>query len=292
MGRGKSQKSLDLIDAACDILAEIHPASIRAVCYRLFVAGIIDSVEKANTNKVSTQLVYARENDIIPWGWIVDETREAEHVASWPSPEEIFETAARQYRYDYWSEQPLRIEVWSEKGTVRGTLALVLDKYAVTLRVMHGHASATAVKDAADLSVASNKPFIVIYVGDRDPSGMHMSEIDLPERIARYGGAIVTTRVAIDEQDTHSDADVPHFLAVDKRNDPRYRWYIANYGFRCWELDALNPAILRDRVEDAIRVRLDLESWAHAEQVEAVQRDATRSFVAGYATSTSGQASK
>ena len=61
MPRGKAQKSLDLIAACRDILAEIQPASVRAVCYRLFVAGHIDSMSKNNTNRVSTQLVYARE---------------------------------------------------------------------------------------------------------------------------------------------------------------------------------------------------------------------------------------
>ena len=40
-GRGKAQKSLELIDAAREILEEIQPASVRAVCYRLFVAGLI-----------------------------------------------------------------------------------------------------------------------------------------------------------------------------------------------------------------------------------------------------------
>ncbi len=58
MGRGKSQASKQLIEAAYEILNEIQPASVRAVCYRLFTAGLIDSMSKSNTNRVSTQLVY------------------------------------------------------------------------------------------------------------------------------------------------------------------------------------------------------------------------------------------
>ena len=292
MGRGKAQKTLDLIDAAHDILAEIQPASVRAVSYQLFITGIIDSMSKANTNRVGTQLVYARESDIIPWGWIVDETREAERISQWASPLEIFEAAARQYRYDYWSEQPERIEVWSEKGTVRGTLSPILRKYGVTLRVMHGHASATAVNDAAEWSLDSDKPFTVLYVGDRDPSGMHMSEVDLPERVMRYGGDIEFVRIAIAEQDTLETADVPYFAAGDKRNDPRYRWYVDGYGSRCWELDALNPVTLRARVERHIREHLDLDAWRHAKGIEAAQRETTQKFVAGFAASISMPATK
>ena len=74
MGRGKSQKTLELIDAAWDILDEIQPASVRAVCYRWFTLGIISSMNKNSTNKVSSHLTGARERGIIPWTWIVDET--------------------------------------------------------------------------------------------------------------------------------------------------------------------------------------------------------------------------
>ena len=61
MGRGKSQRSLALVDAATTILAEIQPASVRAVCYRLFTAGLTGSMAKSETNKVSKQLTWARE---------------------------------------------------------------------------------------------------------------------------------------------------------------------------------------------------------------------------------------
>src|SRR2546423_15554010 len=55
MPRGKAQKSLDLIEAAYEILEEIQPATVRAVCYRLFIAGLIQHMGKNETNKVSTQ---------------------------------------------------------------------------------------------------------------------------------------------------------------------------------------------------------------------------------------------
>ena len=278
-GRGKSQKSYDLISAAGRILLEIQPATVRAVCYRLFIEGRISSMAKSETNKVSKQLVYARENDLIPWGWVVDETRAPETVASWASPQAIFEQAAKQYRFDFWSMQSERVEVWSEKGTVRGTLAPILDRYAVTLRVMHGHASATAVYDAAGASLESERPLCVLYVGDFDPSGMHMSEVDLPERIERYGGSVEITREAINGWDIESG--LPSFPVSDKRGDPRYAWFAANYGATCWELDALSPNVLRARIEGAIRSRLDLDAWERAEQIESAQRATTAQYVAG-----------
>ena len=59
MPRGKTQRSLDLIDAAYAILEEIQPATVRAVCYQLFIRQLIPSMAKTCTNRVSAQLVYA-----------------------------------------------------------------------------------------------------------------------------------------------------------------------------------------------------------------------------------------
>src|SRR5262245_19126863 len=133
-GRGKSKRSIELIQAAYGYLAEIQPASIRAVCYKLFTAGLIDSMSKSETNRVSVQLTWARENGGIPWSWIVDETRDAERVSAWEDPAAYIETVKRAYRRDYWTDQPNWIEVWSEKGTVRGTLAPILQRYGITFR--------------------------------------------------------------------------------------------------------------------------------------------------------------
>src|SRR5688500_15523445 len=87
-GRGKSAKSLELIEAAYEILAEIHPASVRAVCYQLFVRKLIPDMGKNATARVSTQLTDAREQGIIPWSWIVDEARRVERAGVWDDPEQ------------------------------------------------------------------------------------------------------------------------------------------------------------------------------------------------------------
>ncbi len=77
-GRGKSAASLALVNAAYTILEEIQPASVRAVCYKLFAQGVIANMSRAETNRVGAQLTWARETGVIPWEWICDETRAAE----------------------------------------------------------------------------------------------------------------------------------------------------------------------------------------------------------------------
>jgi hypothetical protein len=288
-GRGKSPRSLALIGAAFTILKEIQPATIRAVCYRLFTLGVITAMTKGETNRVSAQLTWAREQGLIPWGWIVDETRAPERVNAFTDPQDYVEAVKRSYRKDRWIDQPEWIEVWSEKGTIRGTLAPILHAYGVTFRVMHGYGSATAVYQAAQDSQRGEKPLTVFYVGDHDPSGLHMSEVDLPRRLKEYGGVVDLIRLALTEQDTRSG--LPWFATETKRHDPRFRWYLERHGSRCWELDALSPVVLRERVEQAILDRLDLAAWKRAEVVEHAERESLTSILATW-PGISGQASK
>ena len=226
----------------------------------------ITSMAKAETNRVSTQLTWAREQRLIPWEWVVDETREPERVDAWENPAAFIETVQRSYRRDRWTDQPEWIEVWSEKGTIRGTLKPVLDTYGVTFRVMHGYGSATAVYQAAQDSQRGEKLLTVLYAGDYDPSGLHMSDVDLPRRLKEYGGVVDLIRLALTEQDTRSG--LPWFSTETKRHDPRFRWYFERHGSRCWELDALSPVTLRDRVEKSILDRLDREAWQRAQVTE------------------------
>jgi hypothetical protein len=273
MGRGKSESSLRLVEAAHDILSEIHPATVRAVCYQLFIQGLIDSMSKANTNKVSTQLVWAREHDEVRWDWIVDESREVERAGTWDNPGAFIEAAKRSYRRDAWQQQPIRLQVWSEKATVRGTVAPTLTKYGIDFQIYHGYGSATSVHDAA-LDSREGDPLKAFYIGDYDASGLHMSKVDLPRRLERYGGSVEIIRLALNRSDIRSENKLPWFPLSSKRKDPRYGWYKETTGLdRCWELDALSPVVLRERLENAILAEIDLAAWERMKACEKAEQE-------------------
>jgi hypothetical protein len=276
-GRGMAQKSLDLIDACASILAEIQPTTVRSVCYQLFTRGLIESMSRNETAKVSRLLVIGRENGSIPWNWIVDETREAERVPAWKGLGDYSETILRSYRRDFWELQPERIEVWSEKGTVRGVLAPVLNRFAVTFRVLHGFGSATSVHEVALETEDRDRPLIVLYAGDFDPSGLHMSEIDLPRRLERYGGNVSLIRIALTREDVDA-GNLPSFEAGTKRGDPRFHWFVENHGGTCWELDAMSPNVLRGRLNDEIIERIDVNAWEHCQKTERAERESMAAF--------------
>jgi hypothetical protein len=237
--RGRAQRSLDLIEAMYVAAQKAHPITGRGIGYKLFTAVLIPSMARSEMQRVYRLLKEAREEGEIPWGWIVDETRAIERVSTWDDPADYARCVAQSYRRDFWNQQPHRIQVWSEKGTVRGVLAPVLDHYAVGFLPVHGFSSATAAHDIAEDD--DGRDLIVLYVGDFDPSGMYMSAEDLPARFAKYNGDHITLRrIALTAKQL---AGLPSFPASDKRKDPRYKWFVANHGPRCWELDAMDPTI-------------------------------------------------
>ena len=270
-GRGKARKNLELIGAAYRILSEIQPASVRAVCYRLFAEGLIPNMSKGSTDRVSTQLTWAREQDMIPWEWIADATRTIHRPPSWDSPDQLLRAAARQYRRDWWEQQDVRVLLCSEKSTVEGTVRPVTDRYGVGFLSLHGYSSTTSAHHVAELSAEDPRPLLLLYIGDWDPSGMDMSERDLPKRIDRYGGLAEVERIALTAGDI-ADPALTSFSAHDKRKDARYPWFVHQYGVRCWELDTLNPNTLRERVEQRIGALIDWDEWDRCARTEEEER--------------------
>jgi len=273
--RGRAQRSLDLIDAMYAAAERANPITGRGIGYKLFTAGLIPSMARSEMQRVYRLLKEAREQGHIPWEWIVDETRTIERVSTWADPAAYARCVARSYRRDFWNQQPTRCEVWSEKGTVRGVLQPVLDRYAVGFRVMHGFSSATAIYDVSQDD--DGRELVALYVGDFDPSGLFMSEEDLPTRLGEYDGHHVTlTRIALTQEHVNG---LPSFPAADKRKDPRYKWFRTNYGNHCWELDAMDPNDLRDCVESAIAELIEPEAWNRCEIVNQAEQESLKTVI-------------
>ena len=291
-GRGQSDSSIALVSAAYEIARDTRPITVRGIAYKLFTAGFIANMSKNETAKVSRLLTRAREEGVIPWEWIVDETRQTERVNTWSSTDAIIHAAVNGYRRNYWQDQPNWVEVWSEKGTVRGVLRQVLEHFGVPFRVMHGFGSATAVNDLAAETQRADKPLTILYVGDWDPSGLYMSAVDLPGRIARYGGRCQIIRIALALQDVGEGTDLPSFDVATKANDARYKWFVDRYGIRCWELDAMDPNDLRERVQNHIAQLIDAPAWQRATEVEGVEVASMQEFHASWKASISGQDGK
>jgi hypothetical protein len=278
---------------------ETQPITGRGIGYKLFIMGLSPDMSTKTMAGVYRLLKEAREERIIPWEWIVDETRELEGIVGWDDAEVFVDAMGRGYRRNFWNQQPVRLVVWSEKGTVRGVLRPVLDQYGVQFLAVHGFNSATVVHDICQAD--DGRPLIIIYVGDFDCSGMNMSEEDLPKRFEKYEGAhfIDLRRLTLKLEHCKRDDGteiLPGFPASDKgpdergRGDPRYKWFVQNYGDRCWELDALDPRELRSMLEQAIRAEIDWVEWNRCAEVEQAERESMRTMIDAWNNAKNGWA--
>jgi hypothetical protein len=284
-------KKRTLIDAAYAFLENEHPAQGRSVGYHLFNNKFIASMSEIDL--VYGALGDARERGLIPWGWVTDETRPLEREPQWDDPKEFLVNTFSQYRKDFWQHQPRTIEVWVEKAGRIGAIKPVLDEYGVPYIAVGGFASKDMVHLAAERIARSKKPFTILYLGDYDPCGMCMSELDLPERLGRYGaGKYQLVRVALTKPDTQTGLTSfpaatkgPRWDPIKKRHvkgDAMYSWFIKNYGKLCWELDAMLPSVMRAKLTAAIRSRLDLDAWDRCEDVAAAEQKSLGDFLETY----------
>jgi hypothetical protein len=284
--------SIGLIRSMYDIVQSIQPVTGRGVGYKLFNRQLIASMKRGDMQRVYRLLKLAREEGTIPWEWIVDETRYLEKSPTWDDPADYMSTIERGYRREFWNQQPLRCMVASEKGTVRGVLAPVLDKYGVGFQVMHGFTSATTAHDLA--MDYDGRKLVIIYVGDYDPSGMHMSVVDLPGCIKEYGGNHVEVRRIAVTLDQAQERQLISFPAADKIKDPRYKWFTSysysqrdsrvgrrrsyTFGTQCWELDAMDPNDLRECVESEIKKLIEPVAWERCERVNKAEKESLGEF--------------
>ncbi|MDY0068251.1 MAG: hypothetical protein RBS02_17965 [Steroidobacteraceae bacterium] len=145
---------------------------------------------------------------------------------------------------------------------------------------MKGFGSFTAVRQAAEDSIdlTSDRDAVALYIGDWDPSGLYMSEVDLPARLARYGSRWSFRRIALVRDDLDG---LPHFDTSTKKEDARPPWYLKNTTAdpsKSWELDAMDPNDLRERVRVEIERYMDLDAWQRALDVEAVEKESMQDF--------------
>ena len=133
----EQRNRIDLIEAMEVIVAAAQPITGRGVGYKLFTAGLIPSME-AEMQRVYRLLKEAREEGMIPWEWIVDESRELERKSQLGRPRTIY--ALRDQRL------PARL-LESAAGAGRSLVreghhtrrsSARLDEYGVGFRVMHG----------------------------------------------------------------------------------------------------------------------------------------------------------
>lgn len=202
----------------------------------------------------------ARMGGLLDWDFLEDRTRNLAKLAQWWDPENAMDAIASQYRRRLWDSQPAYVECWVEKEALAAVVQRPSERWFVPYFCCRGYVSQSEMHAAAQRLIGrgkEGKDLHVIHLGDHDPSGIDMTR-DIEDRLWLFGADVQVHRIALN-MDQVLRYDPPPNPA--KITDSRAGKYIDEWGNESWELDALEPAVIDELIEDEILSHLDRDQW-------------------------------
>jgi hypothetical protein len=268
--------SLRLINRCNQIIADYQRDNLRLTLRQLYYVLVTLGLDQGGiANKVSEyKRLGSIVNDgrlagLIDWDAIEDRTRGLESVSHWTNPDDIIRSAAKSFRIDKWADQPTRVEVWIEKEALAGVFDQICRTLDVSYLSCRGYTSQSEMWSGAMRFVRyikAGQRIHVLHFGDHDPSGIDMTR-DIQDRLRmfishhvgkRLANWFSLTRVALNMNQVRQ-YEPPENPA--KTTDSRFRSYEEEFGESSWELDALNPRILRALVRTQVEASRDNTLW-------------------------------
>jgi len=158
------------------VLAEDHPQSVRHVFYRMTDPRLPVPIEKTERGYIQVQqrCTVMRRAEKLPYGWFSDMSRQGYFTDTYRDASDFIMKMQGLYRADTWRDAECRCEVWVESRSIAGVLLGSCQELAVDLYPCGGFPSLTFVYQAAEANnrLDDDRPLVVFYVGDYDPSGV------------------------------------------------------------------------------------------------------------------------
>ncbi len=259
-----SAKSLARIDQANAIITEYAEVgdklTIRQLYYQHVARDMLDNTER-NYQNLITLMTKAREAGLVDWRAIEDRHRSHRSYYHQESADNVVTSIDMDISFDYWSRQDTYVEVWIEKDALGGVIQRPCERLHVPYMACKGYMSASHMWRAGRRFLNARelgKRCVLIHLGDHDPSGMDMTR-DNADRLWMFAeGKVEVRRIAlnIDQVEEHNPPPNP-----TKLTDSRAAEYVQDYGDSSWELDALEPRLIRELVEDEVRLFIDDGLW-------------------------------
>jgi hypothetical protein len=261
---------------------ELDDAIVAAMADEYVRLGITDPTDEQSD---ASALAAYRKLLIMPFHWVADNTRTRYQARQYADKEEAVKQMHRMYRRDLWLAQPCHVEVWCESDALADVLMEVTDKYRLALLPCRGQAGKRFVFDSARSYRTIDKPVVVLYIGDFDPSGLDIRR-SLHHRMIRYGAPDVDFRwLAVTPEQVRDQGLIGHGL---NRNIPQpvlARFYAecdrAGVSREAVEAEAMEPAVLRDLLDDEINSLMDQRQWQIEQAVETSERLSLAAMLSG-----------
>lgn len=260
--------TLELIGQANKIIAEYEPKglslTVRQLYYQFVARGLLETNSDKSYQRIVSVVNDARLAGLISWSAIEDRGRDLKGINHFDSPGEAVRNARKAYARDLWSSQPWRPEVWVEKAALEGVIGSICNSLRVDFFATRGYNSQSeqwrAGQRLAGYVQRGQRP-IIFHLGDHDPEGVDMTR-DNRDRLSMFAGVpVMVARLALNMNQIQQYDPPPNFVKLQSSRAAGYR---SEYGDECWELDALDPVVLRDLIADAVLKVRDEKLWTTA----------------------------
>ena len=277
------KESLHLLTQVQQVIDDYDFAlTLRQIYYQLVAKQIIPNEQKYYI-KLSRLCVDGRDQGLLPEEAFADRLRQVDKPSSWLDLSDFMETVRQAYRKNVWDNQSCYIEIWTEKDALRGVIAPVTHDQDVSLLVVRGQVSRTAIYESYERfrrRMEDGKECYLFYFGDFDPSGMSIYN-SLVERLQNFkadGIEITFQRMALTPIQI-ATYNLPQDPA--KQSDPSYKKFVAEFGDNVVELDSLPPDALKDLIKECIVQKIDFEVLNEVKEVEKEEQATLEEFVEG-----------
>lgn len=251
-----SVATLSIIDQANEIIEEYEAddlrLTLRQLYYQFVSRDMLENTQRAY-KRLGSIISDGRLAGLIDWRAIEDRTRNLKSNSHWSNPGEIVRAAARSFKLDHWEGQEFRPEVWIEKEALVGVIDKICEELDVPYFACKGYVSQSEMWVASqrfDNTHYDGQMPLIIHLGDHDPSGIDMTRdiFDRQNLFLRDVDCSVK-RIALNMDQIKQYNPPPN---PAKLTDTRCSGYIAKYGSNSWELDALEPKVLRDLIKNTV----------------------------------------
>lgn len=273
----RSQAQLgELDDAIVEAVEADHPVTLRGVYYRVVSAGAVEKTENGY-RAVGRRLLALRRAGVVPYGYITDGTRYVLHRPSWRDTEEALDALASSYRKMLWLNQPVNVQLFTEKDAITGVIEGVANRWDVPLGVVRGYASETFAYEMAN-ALDPDCTTVIYQLGDHDPSGVNAWDV-FCTRVQAFAPDVDVEfeRLAVTPAQI-VELELP--TRPTKTSDTRAR----NFVGESVEVDAIPAPTLRALVEAAIVQHIDPTALAVTRGVEDQERMGLEALAGGWAT--------
>ena len=241
--------------------------TLRQLFYRLVATEILPNTKVAYST-LSKVTAEARRQRNFPA--LIDRTRAVHRYTSFDSPDEATEWLCQIYRRERTDGQLVSIYLGVEKAGIVEQLKSWFGDYGIPILALGGYSSQTYIDEVIADVERQERPAVLIYAGDFDPSG---EDIDR-DFLARTDVFREVVRVALNA-DQVGEHNLPEQMG--KTTDSRARGFLERHGRLVQvELDALPPDALRDLFQEAIDTHWDTSAFKRALRREKNERAALR----------------